>query len=182
MALSHPPEKDDRTRHERRLALIGERYPAYPQQIALVVRTARLIAKRLYDRANAILLPQGLAYPEFNLLMMLYGAGDYALTPSQLGDAAGEKPANITRLTNQLCGKGLIQRTASGQDRRKISVTLTPAGLKMLEDALPVVCGDLQAQTQGLTQRELAQLGRLQKKYLAQLDGHPSASTPQSQL
>ncbi|MDW5443121.1 MarR family winged helix-turn-helix transcriptional regulator [Polaromonas sp. SM01] len=164
--------------HEHRLARICARYPAYPQQIASVVRNAKLIARRINDRANAVLQPWGLSHTEFNLLMMLYGAEDYALNPSLLGDAAVEKSANITRLTNHLCDKGLIQRNASKQDRRKISVSLTPQGLQLLEDALPAVSSDLEEHGQGLTQRELAQLDRLQKKYLVQLDVHPTASLP----
>ena len=84
-----------------------------------------------------MLKPFGLNHPEYNLLMMLYGTPGGVLNPSQLADAAGEKSANITRLTNRLCEQGLIARTASAEDRRKIALTLTPEGEALIERLLP---------------------------------------------
>lgn len=162
--------------HERRLALICQRCATYPPLAASVVRTAKLIARRIHDRANATLAPWGLTHPEFNVLAMLYGTEDFTLNPSQLADAVGEKSANLTRLTNQLCEKGLIERTASAQDRRKVAVALSTRGRQLLEEALPAVSADLQAQANGMAPEELAQLARLQKAFLAQLDRHPSAA------
>ena len=105
---------------EQRLAVTCRRYPAFPREPALLVRLVKHLHKRLHDDANAALKPWGINHPEYNLLMMLYGTEGHALHPSQLAEAAGEKPANITRLTNELCEKGLIERTASEDDRRKL--------------------------------------------------------------
>lgn len=51
--------------------------------------------------------------------MMLYGTPGQAITPTEVAEAASEKPANITRLTDQLHEKGLIARASSADDRRK---------------------------------------------------------------
>lgn len=125
---------------------------------------------KVHDDANALLKPWGINHPEYNLLMMLYGTIGYTLNPSQLAEAAGEKSANITRLTNELCDKGLIERTASAEDRRKVALTLTKAGLAMIEGFLPDICALLERQTASLQSREMTQLERLLKKLLAQLD------------
>ena len=155
---------------EQRLAVTRRRYPGLPREPAVLVRLVKHIYKRVHDDANALLKPHGINHPEYNLLMMLYGTEGYTLNPSQLADAAGEKSANITRLTNELCDKGLIERTASDEDRRKVTLTLTAKGLAMIEGFLPGICTLLEQQVGGLQPRESAQLERLLKKFLDHLD------------
>ena len=155
---------------EQRLAVTCRRHPAFPREPAVLVRLIKQIYKRVHDDANALLKPWNINHPEYNLLMMLYGTEGYTLTPSQLAEAAGEKSANITRLTNELCSKGLIERTASDEDRRKIALTLSKAGIAMIESFLPGICTLLERQASGLQPREMAQLEKLLKKFLDQLE------------
>jgi MarR family transcriptional repressor of emrRAB len=155
---------------EQRLAITRQRHPAFPREPAVLVRLIKHLHKRVHDEANAVLKPWGINHPEYNLLMMLYGTEGYTLNPSQLAEAAGEKSANITRLTNELCDKGLIERAASDADRRKVALTLTEAGVAMIESFLPDICVLLERQTAGMQPRELAQLEKLLKKFLAQFD------------
>ena len=155
---------------EQRLAVTCRQYPAFPREPAVVVRLVKHIHKRLHDQANAALKPFGLNHPEYNLLMMLYGtAGDGGLCPSELADAAGEKSANITRLSNGLCERGLIARTVSDEDRRKLTLTLTPRGEALIHDLLPAICDLLKLQVTHLSATEQSQLERLLKKMLAGL-------------
>lgn len=155
---------------EQRLEITRQRHPAFPREPAVLVRLIKHIYKRVHDDANALLKPWAINHPEYNLLMMLYGTEGYTLNPSQLAEAAGEKSANITRLTNGLCDKGLIERTASDADRRKIALTLTKAGVAMIESFLPDICTLLERQTDGLQPQEMAQLETLLKKFLDQLE------------
>lgn len=155
---------------EQRLAITRRRHPAFPRGPAVLVRLIKHIYKRVHDDANALLKPWGINHPEYNLLMMLYGTDGYTLNPSQLAEAAGEKSANITRLTNELCDKGLIERTASDEDRRKIALSLSKAGIAMIESFLPDICTLLERQASGLQPREIAQLEKLLKKFLGQLE------------
>jgi MarR family transcriptional repressor of emrRAB len=155
---------------EQRLAITCRRHPAFPREPAVLVRLVKHIYRRVHDDANASLKPWGINHPEYNLLMMLYGTEGYTLNPSQLAEAAGEKAANITRLTNGLCDHGLIERTASKEDRRKIALTLTKAGIAMIESFLPDVCSLLERQAIGLQPREMAQLEKLLKKFLDHLE------------
>lgn len=155
---------------EQRLAVTCQRHPAFPREPAVLVRLIKHIHKRVHDDANAVLRPSGINHPEYNLLMMLYGTQGYTLHPSQLAEAAGEKAANITRLTNGLCERGLIARTASDDDRRMVALSLTKAGLKMIEGFMPDICALLARQAGALQPREAAQLERLLKKFLDHLD------------
>jgi len=151
---------------ERRLAVTCERHPAFPREPAVLVRLIKHIYKVVHDDANAVLKPFGLNHPEYNLLMMMYGTPSGEMTPSDLADAAGEKSANITRLTNQLCEKGLIHRKGSNDDRRKVVLTLTPGGEALIESFLPEICGLLGRQTDKLGADDQRQLERLLKKML----------------
>ena len=152
------------------LDLCAERYPGYPKLAASVLRSAKVLSKRVTDHANATLAPFGLTHPEFNVMMMLFGTPDYTLNPSLLSDAAGEKSANMTRLTDHLCAKGLVERTTDSQDRRKIAVTLTLKGREMLQQVLPAISVSVETLTQGLTPRELTQLAQLQRKFLDHME------------
>jgi len=155
---------------EQRLDITCQRHPAFPRDAAVLIRLIKHIYKRVQDDANAMLRPYGINHPEYNLLMMLYGTASYTLHPTELADAAGEKSANITRLTNELCDKGLIARHASDDDRRKVSLTLTAEGVALIESFLPDVCALLERQMSGLHPRDMAQLERLLKKFSAQLE------------
>jgi MarR family transcriptional repressor of emrRAB len=91
------------------------------------------------------------------------------MSPSELAEAAGEKSANITRLTDQLSDKGLIARNGSTDDRRKIDLKLTPAGQALIENLLPDACKWLRRQAGELTVAEQKQLEALLKKMLSGL-------------
>lgn len=155
---------------EQRLAVTCRRFPALQREPAVLVRLVKHIYKRVHDDANGLLKPLGINDPEYNLLMMLYGTAGYTMNPSQLAEASGEKPANITRLSNELCNKQLLERTADDADRRKVTLTLTKAGVAMIESLLPEIAALLDRQTAGLQPREMVQLERLLKKFLSRPD------------
>ena len=154
---------------EQRLAITCRRYPEFPRRPATLVRLIKHIHKLLHDDANLALKPYGINHPEYNLLMMLYGSASGTMSPSELADAAGEKSANITRLTNELSEKGLIARNASADDRRKVELSLTPQGQTLLASLLPDVCKLLAKQGRHLTVSEQVQLEKLLKKFLSGL-------------
>ncbi|MET0256803.1 MAG: MarR family transcriptional regulator [Luteibacter sp.] len=152
---------------EARLDVTRAKYPAFPREPAVLVRLIRHLYKEVHDEANGVLKPFGLSHPEYNILMMLYGSPDNAMNPSQLAEAAGEKSANITRLTTQLCEKGYIARAGSDEDRRKVTLTLTEAGFALIAHFLPDIVGLLHRQTRNLNPSEQALLESLLKKMLA---------------
>jgi MarR family transcriptional repressor of emrRAB len=152
---------------EARLNITRAKYAAFPRIPAVLVRLVKHLSREIHDQANAVLRPYGISHPEYNIVMMLYGSPDNRMHPSELADAAGEKSANVTRLTTQLCEKGLIGRAGSDADRRKVTLTLTPDGVALIESLLPDIVTLLGRQTRNLTPDEQAQLERLLKKMLA---------------
>jgi MarR family transcriptional repressor of emrRAB len=157
----------DFARTEARLNITRTKYSAFPRSPAVLVRLVKHLSREINDDANAVLRPYGISHPEYNILMMLYGSPDNRMHPSELADAAGEKSANITRLTTQLCEKHLIGRAGSDTDRRKVTLTLAPDGVALIESLLPDIVTLLCRQTRNLTPDEQAQLEILLKKMLA---------------
>jgi DNA-binding MarR family transcriptional regulator len=92
----------------------------------------------------------GLSQGRFGVLMLLKkrsspvadGAGESCLaagplTPAELADAAGVTRATMTGLIDTLERDGLVKRVRDANDRRMMSVNLTPKGRKLLEKILP---------------------------------------------
>ncbi|HVJ38308.1 MAG TPA: MarR family transcriptional regulator [Stenotrophomonas sp.] len=151
---------------ERRLAVTCERYPAFPREPAVLVRLIKHLYKRIHANANGALKPFGISHPEYDVLMMMYGTPDQSLSPTEAAEAAGEKSANVTRLTDQLCEKGLIRRSSNEEDRRKVTLTLEPAGVALIERMLPDICVLLETELSGLGDAEQLRLETLLKKML----------------
>ncbi|CBA15637.1 MarR family winged helix-turn-helix transcriptional regulator [Xanthomonas albilineans] len=157
---------------ERRVVYTCERYHAFPRSPAVLMRLVKHLYKRVHANACVALKDYGISPPEYDILMMLYGTPGNCMTPTEVAEAASEKPANITRLTDSLCSKGLLLRMASHEDRRKVAMTLQPAGIALIERLLPDVCAFLYAETKGLNVDEQQQLERLLKKMLSGVDSH----------
>ncbi len=155
---------------ESRIDATCKRWPGFPREPAVLVRLVKGIYKSVHDHANLVLRDFDLCHAEYNVLMMLYGTPDRPVSPSELAGAATEKSANITRLTDLLCGKGLLERIPHPEDRRKLDLRLTADGVACVERMLPAMSGLLLQQVDGLDEAEQHQLEALLKKMLAGID------------
>ena len=75
----------------------------------------------------------------FGVLMALWahrGAGD-ALSPAVIAERTGVTRATVTGLVDTLERDGLVSRTPDPEDRRMLSVELTPKGQRLLRRVLP---------------------------------------------
>lgn len=158
------------TATEQRLAVTAEHYPALPTQKALLSRLIRHVQKSVQDHANVCLRQWDLVLPEYNALMMLYGTPGRTLNASALADAAGEKSANVTRLTTCLVDRGLVVRRAEPGDRRVVRLSLTELGVQTLENLLPAMSSLLDKQMSLLHIDEQVHLEHLLKKVLAGIE------------
>ncbi|MCB2204528.1 MarR family transcriptional regulator [bacterium] len=87
----------------------------------------------LVSRLSAILKPRGITIAQFNILRILRGQHPQPATISLLQDRMLDKMSDTSRLVERLRGKGLVERTADAEDRRRVAVRITPEGLKVLE-------------------------------------------------
>ena len=95
------------------------------------------VLKGLMDMSSDVLKPIGLSQVGFLTLMVLRAAPGKAVNPSLLCEISGESRANMTRIGDELVGKGLIRRVPSEADRRRLVISLTPAGLRLIRRLLP---------------------------------------------
>jgi DNA-binding MarR family transcriptional regulator len=122
----------------------------------------------------------GLSQGRFGVLMLLKRSshaptaaetGEHCLpegplTPAELADAAGVTRATMTGLIDTLERDGLAKRVRDANDRRMMSVNLTPKGRKLLEKILPIHFRDMAETMSPLTEIERKTLVRLLNKIL----------------
>ena len=77
-----------------------------------------------------------LTYTQYIAMMVLWEEG--AVTVKELGERLFLDSGTLTPLLKKMELKGLITRTRSGEDERKLIVELTPAGEALRERALDV--------------------------------------------
>jgi len=80
----------------------------------------------------------------FGVMMALWNCserpgcdGRHALTPAELAERTGVTRATITGLVDTLEKDGLVTRAPHHEDRRMLSVALTPKGSALLREILP---------------------------------------------
>ena len=71
---------------------------------------------------------------------------------------------NITAVVDNLERRGLVRRERRGDDRRNVTVHLTPQGRRLIESAFPAHVREIVEAFSALTAAEQDALGRLTKK------------------
>lgn len=155
---------------EKRLRNIQARVPGFPVEPILLVRLGHHLQKRLRDRTNALLKPFALADTGYIVLAILYGSPDETSTASELSEACNEKPANLTRVCDELAARGLIERGPRAGDRRSVLISLSPEGRALIAQALPAVSDRLSAAYAGFSPAELRQFAGFLGRVLGNLD------------
>jgi MarR family transcriptional repressor of emrRAB len=142
---------------EKRLRNIEARVPGFPYEPILLVRLNHHLQKRLRDRTNAALKPYELVDTGYIVLAILYGSPGESSTASELSEACHEKPANLTRVCDDLVARGLIERGTRAGDRRTVTISLSGKGRELIEQVLPEISGNLSAAYAGFSTAELQQ-------------------------
>ena len=79
----------------------------------------------------------GLTGGKLAVLMQLHYEHDNGLTPSELAERCDVTRGTITGLLDGLERMGYIERRSSAEDRRMLTVHLTPQGAAFIEESLP---------------------------------------------
>lgn len=145
----------------------------------LVGRLAELALVIGRDHVQPLFSDLGLGSGEFDVLATLRRSGaPYALTPTALYEAAMMSSGGMTARLDRLEQAGLIARQPHPSDRRGTLVALTPAGLALIDRALPLHVANLERVLAPLGAAQRRQLGELLTRWLAGLQsgGEPAAS------
>jgi len=98
---------------------------------------------------------------QYNVLRILRGAAPVGATCGQISERMVTKDSDITRLLERLDARGLITRERDAQDRRYITVKITPEGLGLLASLDEPIAQCHKRQMGHLGRERLASLGKL---------------------
>jgi MarR family transcriptional repressor of emrRAB len=151
---------------EKRVDLAHQRVAGVP--LSPEVRMALLIKHNtwlLQDLLNRTVEPYGISAVGYVAMMTLQSTAGNLANPSELCIATRETRSNMTRITDELADKGLIKRVPNEEDRRRVDLSLTSAGIELLKIVVPVIRAKTQAafsvfseETRAAFEAELIQL------------------------
>lgn len=102
----------------------------------------------------------GLSQPSSHVLCIIEGAGE-PISPHVISERVYVTSATVTSILDTLEKRGLVQRVAHPDDRRKILVGLTADGLDVVELLLPGFHSIEREMMSSLSQKEQGELVRL---------------------
>ena len=124
-------------------------------------------ASWLSQHSTALLKPFGLTWQQFNVLRILRGRHPEPATVKLLTERMIDKMSNASRLVDKLLTKGLVSRTTSETDRRRVDINITEAGLNLLKEASGHMEDGVHFSGGQLTSEEAARLNELLEKFRA---------------
>ena len=120
-------------------------------------------ADRISSATNAVLKPYGISKEQYNVLRILRGQHPNVSPLHLISDRMITKSSNATRLVEKLRQKGLVEREICPSNRRQVEISITDAGLKLLDTMDPDVRSSTE-QLNRLSDRESRELNRLLDK------------------
>jgi DNA-binding MarR family transcriptional regulator len=75
--------------------------------------------------------------------------------PAELAESTIRDRSTVTRLLDGMVSKGLVRRETDPDDRRAIQTWLTPEGIALKKQLIPVAEGLLKRATRGISKAEL---------------------------
>jgi len=154
---------------DERLQRVKTRMPDFALEPTRLARMTNLLQKVLREAMNGALKKYGLVDSSYTVLAVLYGSAGESSTASSLGEACYEKPANLTRVCDDLMARGLIGRSPKPGDRRVVLISLTPLGIALVKQAIPDVSNTIAAAYADISAPELRVLTDLNLRLLATL-------------
>lgn len=118
----------------------------------------------LRDQQAEVFAGESITAAQFNILRILKGSHPKKLSPGEIKEVMLDKQPDVTRLVDKLVALGYVKRENSSEDRRRMEVWLTPAGLRKLvslNEKVMVAAAQLQGR---LTEKESETLSTLLDK------------------
>jgi DNA-binding MarR family transcriptional regulator len=100
-----------------------------------VLRTAALLEHQL----NETLRPYGITERQYNVLRILRGAGPQGLCGREISERLVSKVPDVSRLLDRMEGMQLLRRERDATDRRHVTASITPNGLRLLDETGPTL-------------------------------------------
>ncbi len=156
---------------EKSLKGLSRQVPELPLVESMVLRVAVILGRDLNVLLDGLLKPAGLAEAEYRVLTALFSHGGNA-SAGELCAALAQSPANLTRVSDALVRRGYARRSLDAEDRRKVMLSLEPAGEKLLRSLLPCISSKVASAFDGFTAVEKKRLLADLKRLLAGIETH----------
>ncbi|MGB5646666.1 MarR family winged helix-turn-helix transcriptional regulator [Muriicola sp.] len=124
-----------------------------------------LVNNKVNETISTALKPYGVSLQQFNVLRILRGQGNTPANLTTLNERMVSKMSNTTRLVDKLLIKGFVDRSVCEENRRKIEITITEKGLKVLSDMDIVMQKTESDLVEELTEQDLQTLNSLLDKF-----------------
>ncbi|HEY0276482.1 MAG TPA: MarR family transcriptional regulator [Paenirhodobacter sp.] len=121
----------------------------------LIARANRLLEEDLARR----LQPGGIAVEQFRVIKSLEQEG--SLSMGELADKVLVEPATLTKIIDRMTADNLVFRLPDSKDRRKVKVSLAPAGIAMSKKLFDVADAHEEHIAQILPTAELDEMKRI---------------------
>jgi len=117
------------------------------------------------DKFLEVLKPYDLSSEQYNVLRILRGQKGKPANMACIQERMIARTSNTTRLVDKLLAKEFVFRKVCPENRRKMEITITEKGLKVLAQLDPIVIEHENAFASNLNIEELEQLNYLLEKY-----------------
>jgi DNA-binding MarR family transcriptional regulator len=128
------------------------------------LNAVRSIVRALRINTRAIELKMGISLAQLFVLQQL--AERPAESLNDLAERTATHQSSVSVVVRRLVDRGLVSRTSSAADKRRIEIDLTPAGRALLADAPVTIQTQLMAAMRRMTPADQAQLANLLEHWL----------------
>jgi len=118
--------------------------------------------------------------PQIACLLALLEGGPIAL--SQIARKIMVNSSTLTGIIDRLENKGLVARTRTSQDRRVITIELTPAGRDLAENAPPPIQMKIVEGLKQLEEEEREQIIQALSKLAEMIDAQELGPAPEQEI
>ncbi|MBX2843950.1 MAG: MarR family transcriptional regulator [Flammeovirgaceae bacterium] len=116
------------------------------------------------DKVGQELKEFGITEPQYNVLLILKSANGEPLTVQVILNGMVQRSSNVTRIIDKLLAKGYVNRSECCTNRRKMDITITEEGIKLLRKLNKKVYAIHKPMMENLDEKELELLNQLISK------------------
>lgn len=132
---------------------------AYEKGIVNILLTYYMVENKL----SLILSEHNLTMQQYNILRILRGVYPGCYSNNEIRERMLHKSADATRLVDRLAEKDFVQRSQCKEDRRRVDISISSKGLKILAD-IDTIMPKIESIINNLDKKEVDQLNTLLEK------------------
>jgi len=122
----------------------------------------------MIDNVEPDFSARGFTFMQWVVLMQLRSG--LARNVSDISNHFRHDSGALTRVIDQLVARGLVERERAAQDRRKVDLHLTRAGVRRCDELLPLVVAKLNGALVDFSRAEFTELVRLLTKLVGGME------------